>query len=93
LALFLLGAALSYAQVVIPTVPPPGSTAEDLAQLIGWIRFIGYFVAIAFILGSLYAMSKHHSEMGIVGLILAGALIIGAANAPAIAALLYKPNA
>jgi hypothetical protein len=93
LALFALGAVLTHAQVAVPAVPPPGTTSEDMAQFVGWIRFLGYFFAVLFILGSCYAATHKHNEMGIAGIAVAVLLIVIAANAGQIGAMLYKPNA
>ena len=59
---FTLGAVLASAQMTVPAVSPPGTISTDIGNVVGWVRFIFFAIAVALVIMGALALRKQHAE-------------------------------
>jgi hypothetical protein len=59
---FALGAMLASAQMTITAVSPPGTITTDIGNVVGWVRFIFFAIAVFLVVIGALALRKQHAE-------------------------------
>jgi hypothetical protein len=79
---------VAHAQVSVVSTPPPGTSATDLTQVGGWVRYLFGIIAVVLIVVGCISIAKHPAT-GIFELMGALLCILIAGSANSIVTALY----